>query len=397
MRVAFVTTSFPLSQSGVSGIFVARLVEALSVRADITVVAPAASSPGRAEWRGIPICAFRYAPWYYQRLAHDPGGLPVALRKRPWLYLLLPAFLIAMFWACFRVGRKADVIHANWAPTGLVAGLAGLATGVPVVTTIRGEDALRIAHSRMQRLVMRACVRLSRRVICVSEGLVRDLAAVFPAHAGKFEFIPNGVGDGFRAAAGEDTRLRVDRKTSFMILGSLIPRKNVEVALRALALLPSDIRHNVRFIIVGDGPESANLRRCAGTLGLTEAIDFRGAVSPEDVAPLLAQADAMLLCSSSEGRPNAILEGMAAGLPIVASDIPGVRELVRPEVEGLLFAVDDVVALAAHLTRLVLDSALRQRLSNAVRRRIEEMHLTWEAAAERYFQAYIAVTVRAST
>ncbi len=392
MRVALVTTSFPLEISGSSGIFVARLVEALARRVRIEVVVPSATAPGRTAWRDTPIHAFRYAPWRYQLLAHAQGGVPVALRRRPWLRLLLPVFLLSMFWACLRRGRNADLLHANWAPTGVVAGCAGWLLRIPVVTTIRGEDAQRLADSSLQRLLMRACVALNRQIVCVSEGLLRDIAERFPSHAGKFRFVGNGVGSDFsECGTGDgDTRGRL----VLLVVGSLIPRKNVGLALRAMARLPIELQSGVVLRMVGDGPERAALEREAAALGLGDAVEFRGAVDPERVPAQLASGAALLLCSHSEGRPNVVLEAMAAGLPIVASDIVGLRELVRPDIEGLLFAVNDESALVCQLARLLSDRKLRLRLAHAARQRIAELGLSWDAAADGYLRIYAAAMAR---
>lgn len=378
--------------SGSSGIFVARLAEALSRHVAIKVITPAATAPGLKHWNDIPVHAFRYAPSSWQRLAHAPGGLPVALRIRPWLYLLLPFFMLSMLWSCLRHARHADLIHANWMPVGLVAGLASRLVGVPAITTIRGEDATRIMGSRLERYLMRICIHLNQCVVCVSEAMEHEMTRLFPQHAGRFLCIPNGVGTEF--AVRDHGATVATGKLSLIIVASLIPRKRIDVAIDALARLSPAIRQSVRLIVVGDGPESSRLENQVRSRGLDEVVEFRGAVAPEEVPKELAQVDAMVLCSTSEGRPNALLEGMAAGLPIIASNIDGVRELVRPGLDGLLFPALDVEALAEHITTLTCNMELRRELAESARRRIAQLRLSWDVAAERYCRAYAMATAK---
>lgn len=393
LRVAIVTTSFPVVEYA-SGIFVARLAGALAERVSLEVITPAGTKRGIADWHGIPIHAIRYAPWQCQKLAHAPGGIPVALRHRPSSYLLLPIFLAAMFWACLRRARNFDLFHANWVPVGLCAGIVGKCMHVPVVTTVRGEDASRIASSWGQRGMMRACVHLSRYVVCVSEAMTAEMKTMFPENASKFLYIPNGIGSDFSDVGREEEHEKQHKNMLTLIMvGSLIPRKCVDVAINAVARILRHSCDGVRLIVVGDGPEAARLRQQVDELDLRGKVEFRGAVPPEDVPAQFFGVDAMLLCSTSEGRPNAVLEGMAAGLPIIATDIPGVRELIRSEREGLLFPTSDIVALSTQIQRLQCDPQLRKRMSVAARDRVRELGLTWESAAAQYAEAYATAVV----
>jgi len=387
MRIAFVTTSFPVADHSASGIFVERLVAALSRRHELEVITPAATKPIDRRADGYAVKAFRYAPWSVQRLAHQPGGVPVALRSTPWLRLLVPAFLAAMLWACWRACRRCDLLHANWAPTGVVAGLAALPSGQPVVTTIRGEDTARLEKSLLSRLSMRLCLRLSRRVICVSEGMAASLAARFPRYAGKIDFIGNGVSDEFLAVPPvADVR----EPLNFVIIGSLIPRKGVDTAVRAMSMLAESHRQRLRCRVIGDGPEENPLRHLAAGLGVEACFEFAGPLPPERVPEALAHSDALLICSHHEGRPNVVIEAMAAARPIIGTTLPGIQELVRDAQEGLLFAPGDAKGLAAALIKMLDDQGLRARLAANARARVHALKLTWPGAVTNYEAVYSA-------
>ncbi len=114
---------------------------------------------------------------------------------------------------------------------------------------------------------------------------------------------------------------------------------------------------------------------------------FAGAVSPDDIERHLQEADIFLFSSESEGRPNAILEAMAAELPIAATDIPGVRELVGED-GGLLFPVGDAQTLARGVETLLADPIAARSMGRRAGRKIKEGGLTWEVAARRYVALY---------
>lgn len=386
MHVAIVTTSYPLSPGSTSGIFVSRLVRQLPATIRKTVITPCPDHAATArDEQDIRIQCFRYAPTAWQRLAHRPGGIPAAFHNCRWLLLLLPGMLLAMLIACIRTGRKSDLIHANWSLNGFIAGIAGKLTATPVMTTLRGSDVERLEQSRLQRLVLYACLRLNHRIVTVSEAIRDDVCRRYPRFRARITSIPNGVGNDFL-----DIPLDRPRETdSFRItaIGNLSANKRIDTIIRAASR--SACSRMLRLNIVGSGPEFDSLRTCArdATANGVE-VEFSGSITPDGIPAVLAATDVFVLASRSEGRPNVVLEAMAAGLPVLAADIAGVRELIRHEETGLLFAGGDEHALAAQLDRLLNDVTLRQRLGRAARAFIHDNALTWEQCAASYTALY---------
>jgi len=203
--------------------------------------------------------------------------------------------------------------------------------------------------------------------------------------AHKIRMIPNGV-----YLVQDYNNQHSDKhedKVQLIILGSLIPRKSVQTALSALACLPTDYL----LTIIGDGPEMNSLRMLANSLGIVERVHFVGSVPPEQVSTWLKNADVFIASSLSEGRPNAMLEAMATGLPIIATNIPGHRELVTTNVNGNFFAINDVDGLVISLLSLH-DKNLRQRYGEASRHYIVEQGLTWENSARLYMNLFTQLT-----
>jgi colanic acid/amylovoran biosynthesis glycosyltransferase len=209
---------------------------------------------------------------------------------------------------------------------------------------------------------------------CVSEA-TRAAAVGLGADPAKTRLIRPAVdGSLFRPSDGGASR-------SFRVVSVAELRwaKGYEYALRAIALLAAE-GVPVSFVLVGGEPpaltpgrsDTARLRYTAEDLGISDRFELRGEASLDEVAATLRAADVFLHPSLSEGLPNAVLEAMASGLPVVVTDAGGTREAVRDGREGLLVAPRDPKATAAALMRLWRDPDLRARLGAAGRARVLE-------------------------
>jgi glycosyltransferase involved in cell wall biosynthesis len=385
LHVGIVTTSFPLRARSVSGIFIKHLVCNLPEELLVTVITPCDTYPAEIEKHGrYALRAFRYAPRRWQVLAHNPGGLPAALKRNPLLFLMLPPFLLSMMVACIRVARSADVLHANWSVNGAVAGLAGRITRTPIVTTLRGEDVTRAEHSALDRLLLRLTLRWSAQVATVADGLAAELDKRIRCGRERVMLIPNGVDDSFLAIKRKpDTK---SGQLKLVFVGSLIARKSVDSVLKAMA--KSCSTGSTSLAVAGDGPERHKLEALAAKLGLRHMVHFTGMLPANAIPALLREADALVLASFSEGRPNVVLEAMAAQLPVIASAIPGTMEVVVDDETGLLFQPGDVETLAAQIVRLRDDPALRMRMGRAGRAFVIDNGLSWRETGRRYTELY---------
>jgi glycosyltransferase involved in cell wall biosynthesis len=142
-------------------------------------------------------------------------------------------------------------------------------------------------------------------------------------------------------------------------VGRLSPEKGIPILLRAVTKLECD--YDLR--LVGSGQQQGQLEGLASELGVRHKVHFLGTISWGDALfELMRDSDILILPSHTEGLPLVLLEGMSQGLPVVASNVGGVPEIVRDEVTGLLFPVGDVDALAGAISRLVSDDPLRIKL-----------------------------------
>jgi len=204
--------------------------------------------------------------------------------------------------------------------------------------------------------------------------------------------IYNGLDTTRFAGSHSGTRAQLGLAPDAVVLGvvaNLIRYKGHQDLLEALARASEGLPNNWRLLIIGrDDGIGDDLRRSAATLGIGKHVVFLGARN--DVPELLRASDIGLLCSHQEGFANAILEGMAASLPMIVTDAGGNKEAVLDGATGLVVPVRDPVRLSEAILRLAGDAELRTRLGKAGRRRVEE-HFTLEACVARYEALYRAL------
>ena len=386
-RVLVVSTSFPLRPGASAGVFVQRMVQAYATRLQAEVLCPDDSLP-RPPTPGIH--AFRYAPKAWQRLAQSAGGVMPALRRAPGLALLLPAFLIAMAWHAWRMARTTDVVHGNWAICGAIVGPIARWRNIPSVVTLRGSDVSLAGNSVLQAWLLRRAVRANARVVCVSEAMAEQVRRLHPADAVKISAIANGVGDDFLALPVPSQRT-VEGPLRLLSIGSLVPGKGFDVLLEALSLLGD---HDWQLQVIGEGPELDPLTQRATVLAINDRIQFLGSVVPDRIAAAFSRSDVFVLASRSEGRSNVILEAMGAAMPIVASRIPGIADVVEDATQAWLVPPGDPVALADALRSCMLDSELRRQRGAAARQRILGDGGSWEGTGNAYADLFEGIIER---
>jgi glycosyltransferase involved in cell wall biosynthesis len=220
----------------------------------------------------------------------------------------------------------------------------------------------------------------AHRIVCVSAPIARRCTARAPWLRKRVLVIPNGVDDAFRPSPRSpehNGRLAVTYVANFH---SSV--KGHEYLLRAFRLLDEE---EAELWLVGDGPLLADMQRLAAVLELGDRVRFWG--SRHDVPRLLAQSDVFVLPSLSEGCPNALLEAMAAGLPVIATNVDGVREIVVDRSTGLLVPARNPEAIRDAIRELARDGNLCETLRANALRRIDRSFRA-ETVAQRYEELY---------
>jgi sugar transferase (PEP-CTERM/EpsH1 system associated) len=326
-----------------------------------------------AEFRSS-VCCLQRAGEFAARLGPDVAIASMDLRpgNDPWMPLRVARLLRR--W-------DVDIVHTRNAESFFYGILA--ARLARVLAVVHSEHGRVFPEKPMRALAQRLLLRHVDAAFAVSEQLRSDLVRELRIPADRFEVFYNGV-DVERFQRGQ-TR-GAPRDTGGLLIGSvgrLAAVKNYALLLHAIARLPE--APSCRLVLIGEGPERAALKELAAQLGLERRVEFSG--HRDDVPQLLQGLDIFVLPSLSEGMSNTLLEAMAAGLPVVASDVGGNRELIESERSGLLFPSGDVAALAEQLGRLLGDADLRARLGRAAALRARS-EFSMEAMLARYASLY---------
>ena len=394
-RLLGLSTSFPLHVDGCAGVFVRRLYQNLPQHWQVEVVCPddseAQSSSGweRDVDTFLPIHAVRYAPRHWQVLAQGSGGVVAGLRRAPWRAALVPLLLLCLAWRCARSARNADLIHANWAICGAIACMVGKVTRRPVVTTLRGDDVTRASRSWLERRLLDAAVTGSRSIVCVSEAMAIQLRASYPKRECDIHVCLNGIDEAFLKVEQSNPVLGCLRIAA---VGSLIQRKGYDLLIDAVARM--HYGDGVRVRIAGDGPLRTQLLQRAGALGIADRFDFVGEIAPELIPQFLSDADVFILTSRSEGRPNVVIEALAAGLPVVSSALPGIDGLVMHGENGWVVEIGDIAGFALALDEAFADPIERMRRAAFARERMSAKDYSWAMTGQSYDRLFMNALVK---
>ncbi|SIO61477.1 Glycosyltransferase involved in cell wall bisynthesis [Singulisphaera sp. GP187] len=295
--------------------------------------------------------------------------------------------------------ERVDLIHAHQYGPFFYAALSRLPSGrLPVVLTEHGRsfpDPARPSHVLANPWLLRRHDRL----FAVGRSVRQALIEVEGFPAARIELIYNGIDtDAFAETARGRAIVRRElgiADDDFVVVQAarLDPIKDHATALRAAGRVAGQCGC-LRLVIVGDGPEAGPIEAMVRDWGLGTHVLRLGL--RRDIPRLLGAADAVLLSSLSEGIPLSLIEGMAASLPVVATRVGGVSEVVVEQETGLLAPAGDDEALAAHLIRLAGDPGLRMRMGWAGRERAWALFSEDRMVAE-YDRIYHEVTTRTAS
>lgn len=368
MRVLVVTSQFPIRDEPTRGRPIVQTVQPLARLATVHVVSPIAVYPRWAR------------PGSY--MAHAPGA-PDGLHDEVEYpsYPALPGVTRPLNgWLCARaigdaVARfRPDVVLSYWLyPDAYGAMLAARSAGVPLVAGARGSD-IRVRDAISRRLTGQV-VRAASRLLVVSEDLGRLAVQRYGAEGARVRVIPNGCDAGTfhladRAAARRALGIAEDAEL-VLYVGRLVPEKGLRELWAAIRQLAAQ-RPKLQLALVGGGPMRGELDALAA--GASD-VRLAGPLPPQAVAQWMVAANVVTLPSYSEGHPNVLVEALACGRPVVASEVGGIPEVVDAA-NGVLVRPRDVADLARGLDLALAQTwnevALSSRFSRSWSRVAEE-------------------------
>ena len=396
---------------------------------EIQVLAPAYKGLKSHDIDGTHVNRFRYAPANWEILTHEEGA-PSKMASKPWLQLLAIPYIINGFFQCIRICRKwrPDVIHAHWPfPHAYIALGAAKLFRIPLVLNFHGAELLLIRKKKWVKPLLKFAIGQAQAIFANSSFTAGKIKALRNVDV---EWSPYGTTletnkDESNASCHPERNVvkskdpvtivphPVNGKFKILFVGRHIERKGICYLIEAAKYLPRD-KFEIRIVGVGDLTEQ--LKQQAALLDerqktkderdviLSESegssqgnqpadIIFTGKLSPEDLANEYKTANVFVLPAivdhkgDTEGLGVVLIEAMELGLPIVASNVGGIPDVVVDGKSGILVPEKDPVALADAFKRLEADATLIQKLLAGARKRIEEC-FTWDGIIERQIEVY---------
>ncbi len=336
MQLLTYTSIYPNAAQPLLGLFVEQRLRKIveSGRARARVVAPVPWFPFRPGLFG------RYARFAAAPARATRFGIEIVHPRYPVVpkigMSIAPLLMAAGTWRAFRnaAATPVDLVDAHFFyPDGVAAAILAARLGKPLVVTARGTDVSLIPQYVVPRRLIRWAAARAAAIITVCQAL-KDALVELGVPAGKITVLRNGVDtDRFRPSDRDAWRSRLGMN-GFVLLsvGELIKRKANEIAIQALPRMP-----DASLFLIGQGVEEKALRALASELRVTARVRFLGPVAQDDLKHHYSAADALVLSSSREGLANVLLESMACGTPVIASNVGGTPEVMcSPEVGVLM-------------------------------------------------------------
>jgi len=384
---------------------------------EIQVLAPAYKGLKSHDIDGTHVNRFRYAPASWEILTHEEGA-PSKMASKPWLQLLAIPYIINGFFQCIRICRKwrPDVIHAHWPfPHAYIALGAAKLFKIPLVLNFHGAELLLIRKKKWVKPLLKFAIGQAQAIFANSSftaGKIKALRNVnveWSPYGTTLEAAPSS-GDNRIKRESRPTKLGmiepncwdsvptpqlpvphpVNGKFKILFVGRHIERKGICYLIEAAKYLPKD-KFEIRIVGVGDLTEQ--LKQQAAAVSEGAEIIFTGKLSPEALANEYKTANVFTLPAivdhkgDTEGLGVVLIEAMELGLPIIASNVGGIPDVVVDGESGILVPEKDPVALADAFKRLEANPTLIQKLLAGARKRIDEC-FTWDGIIERQVEVY---------
>ncbi|MGV3661600.1 MAG: glycosyltransferase [Prosthecobacter sp.] len=378
-RLLFVSNLFPDQTEPYRGLDNVTVLHALRERGwEVRVVSPRPWFPGLKPRRELlprpqdEILRPEYLPVLY---LPKIGGLANHRLMASALRRILPRIRREFAW---------DVALSSWLfPDGWAAWQAMRKTQAPVVLLAQGSDVHRYMQSGTRRRAILAA--LAGTSGCITRS--RSLAIMLGAHGAendKLHPIHNGIDTSvfhFNAVDTPEVASAIPAAAKVLLfVGNLLPVKDPVFLLQAFAALSGRLPSTPHLVLAGKGPLADSLKEMAAKLGLSERVHFLGPQTAPQIAAWMRRADALVMTSRNEGLPNVVLEAQACGLPVIATDVGGIHEVIDAEWKGRLTPPNDPEAWVDAAVEVLSRPADRGALANIGSAR------TWPAAAEAYEQ-----------
>ncbi len=371
MRICFVPTMFPKYKGDYYGSFVFDDARMLVKKGfEIHVVTQHNSNiPYEEIMDGIHIHRFKWLePKEFRALVHFNGLID---------NFRLITYLISLFFKLMWTTRKynIDIIHSHSAiPTGFIGVIVAKIMKKPVLITAHGMDINNFEGNTFFKRLIKFSLNNCNKTIAVSKNLASKMMS-FGVEEEKIIVLRNAVDTNrFKPLKNKTLRNSYNIKENtvlILFIGYLDIFKGIFELIDAFYEVNTKNR-NTKLIIIGEGPKEEELKEKVLEMGLKKSVIFTGKISPADIPKYYQSADIFVLPSHTEGFPLVIIEAMACGLPVIASSIGGIPEIIEDNVNGFLVSPHDISVLVYKLNILINNPNLREKFAHVSLKIIEK-------------------------
>lgn len=297
--------------------------------------------------------------------------------------LSAPLFWISIFFKLWKL--KPDLVHFQGLSTGIIGIFSKKILKIPYIVWPRGSDVY-LPHPIM-RLLHKSIFENASSIVALTEYMKKTIKKVTDK---EINVIPNGVDLSKFTVNENKSNIRHELnipldKTILILVGRLYPVKGVEYLIESISFL-KETRDDFKLLIIGDGSERSYLEKLSEELNITNYVEFRGKIPNDEVPLYLKASDIFILPSLSEGFPNALLEAMASGLPVVTTKIRGLDEIVEEGINGFLVNPKSPEEIANKVDLIMQDNTLSERFSQNNKLKAKEYE--WETVIKKLNEIY---------
>lgn len=383
------TSTFPRWEGDREPRFVYDLSKRLTTTFNVVVLAPHSKGAAVKElWDGMFVYRYRYAPEKLETLAYA-GGITANLKQNPWKLALLPLFLLGQWWAVIKLLKQypVDTIHAHWLiPQGLVAAIAllGKKQSISLVCTSHGGDLFGL-QDKISLLLKRWTVSRCSELTVVSQAMLAEANRLVGTQSKPISIIP--MGTDLKNTFIYDPQIeRFSNRLLFV--GRLVEKKGLIYLLEAFQQLLTK-QPSLELIIAGSGPLKDDLLIKAQQLGIEQQTIFKGRLTHIELVKLYQTSTVAVFPfiqskdGDMEGLGLVMVEAIGCGCPVIASDLPAVRDVICHGETGYLVESSNSAALAQVIQNLVTQQEIREQLSIQALKSVQNT-FDWESITQDY-------------
>ena len=390
MKVLIITNAFPNSAEKTRGLFTYQIVAALREKCHVRVIAPLPWLPHVLAKNFAAKCPHARVPFH-----ESIGGIEVYHPR----YLVIPKLIgfmhaVFMFFPLAKLVNRLereetiDLINAHWIfPDGVAATWVARRLRKPIVLTALGCDINLYSTMNLRRIQISTALKESDHITTVS-GNLKDAVFSLKIPEEKVDVIPNGVDLSLFSIIDKlDAREKLGilpNQTFILTVGSLDEVKGTRFLIEALGTMKKSNHPTPLLISIGDGPLRLSLCSLAEELGIVDHVRFLGKIPHKEIPRWMNAADLFCLPSIREGHPNVVIEALACGVPVVASNVGAISEIIN-STNGYIWRNQNVRTLA----QLLKDGLDRSWNRAEIRRNVAGY--SWENCASRYHAVYSAL------